>query len=315
MGTFRPALDDYGEHGQLRVSFALWVVFGLLTRHFWISAGVIASAAKVPESALLLAGFSWWPLLIEMPALLTIAASFRRRPEAGKLPRLLWRYGREILTAVAVLQLVYMAWRWSTVDLFDIFWSFVDAGLAVATLGAIFWLWTSRYVRTLFAEFPAPAAPASTPSAQAAPVAAPGAAVIPATHGRPTDDGPLSTRTNESAAKLQRVLELFRQEQFAEAELVCRELLDENRNDPDALHLMGIMRHYLGDNAAAELLIGRAITLVPDFVPFYVNLAAIYRALGRAQDAARLDERIGALSAQGNRSVSEQVAGRRQLPG
>jgi Flp pilus assembly protein TadD len=117
----------------------------------------------------------------------------------------------------------------------------------------------------------------------------------PAPRGSSSADLPLASRSDESAAKLQRVVALFGQKEFAQAEQLCRELLDENRNDPDALHLMGVMRHYLGDDKAAEVLIGRAITLVPDFVPYYANLAAIYRAIGREQDAGRLEERMAAI--------------------
>jgi hypothetical protein len=316
MLAFKPALDDFGRHGELRVLFPLWLVFALFTRHLWFTGVVIASASKVRESAVLLADFSWWPLLIEAPALLVVAVVFLRKPETGALPRWLWRRGREILAAVGVAQLAYIAWRWSEVDRASVLWSFVDAGLAAATVLGVVWLYASPYARAVFGDFPAPrqqqdAIPPSPAEPAAAafrseggtaptglPLLAQTRAGTPAqslASERSADDRPLVSRSDESAARLQRIVALFAEKEFEQAERLCRELLDENRNDPDALHLLGVMRHYLGDDNAAVVLIGRAITLVPDFVPYYVNLAAIYRAIGRPEDAARLEERVAVL--------------------
>jgi tetratricopeptide (TPR) repeat protein len=54
---------------------------------------------------------------------------------------------------------------------------------------------------------------------------------------------------------------------------------------PDALHLLGVIRHQQGQPAAAVDLIGRAVTLRPGAAAFHANLAEAYRALGQLERA------------------------------
>jgi len=75
---YRPTLDEVGKYGELRPNFMFWLAVAAVSRHVWFTAAVIAASARVKEASALLAGFSWWPVLIEAP----------RRPRATGLDRL-----------------------------------------------------------------------------------------------------------------------------------------------------------------------------------------------------------------------------------
>jgi tetratricopeptide (TPR) repeat protein len=72
-------------------------------------------------------------------------------------------------------------------------------------------------------------------------------------------------------------------------------ILARQPNNPDALHLLGVVAHQLGHHQPAADLIGRAIALAPAVPSFHANLAEVYRALGqfaRAVDCCRTALRL-----------------------
>jgi Tfp pilus assembly protein PilF len=72
---------------------------------------------------------------------------------------------------------------------------------------------------------------------------------------------------------------------LARAENVCRQILQATPDDPDALHLMGVITHSKGNVAAAIELIKRAIAGDARKSLYHSNLGEIYRRLGRTPQA------------------------------
>jgi len=71
----------------------------------------------------------------------------------------------------------------------------------------------------------------------------------------------------------------------AQAEAIYRQILDVEPDQPDALHLLGVVYSQRGDPATAIDYIGRAIGRRPREAVYLTNLAIAYRALGRLDEA------------------------------
>ena len=85
-------------------------------------------------------------------------------------------------------------------------------------------------------------------------------------------------------------LALHQAGQLHAAAQAYRQILQREPDNPDALQLLGALRHQQGDHATAAELIGKAVALKPNIAAFHVNLAEVYRVLGqldRAADSAR----------------------------
>ncbi|MBF0246980.1 MAG: tetratricopeptide repeat protein [Alphaproteobacteria bacterium] len=73
---------------------------------------------------------------------------------------------------------------------------------------------------------------------------------------------------------------------LADAETLYAEVLKAVPNQPDALHLMGVLKHQTGHDQEALELIGRALKIHPDFPEALNNLGNVLLALDRVADAA-----------------------------
>jgi tetratricopeptide (TPR) repeat protein len=86
-----------------------------------------------------------------------------------------------------------------------------------------------------------------------------------------------------------RAIEIARAHHLAgrlpEAERICRQLLQADPEDADALNLLGVMAHQAGNNERAVELIEKAICRQPASAKFLNNLGETHRALGRLEDA------------------------------
>jgi len=69
-----------------------------------------------------------------------------------------------------------------------------------------------------------------------------------------------------------------------EAGRIYQSVLDRNPNDSDALHLLGLVAHQLGQHQPAVQLISRAIAIKPSSA-YYANLAEVWRALGQLDNS------------------------------
>jgi tetratricopeptide (TPR) repeat protein len=95
-----------------------------------------------------------------------------------------------------------------------------------------------------------------------------------------------------SSAAAARLLEAG---ELAEAETHCREILDEDPDDADALHVLGVVAQRSGHADAAEALLGRAAELRPDEARFHFGLGAFHaerRELGEAAECYRRGLRL-----------------------
>ncbi len=69
-----------------------------------------------------------------------------------------------------------------------------------------------------------------------------------------------------------------------EAGRIYQSVLARNPNEPDALHLLGLVAYQLGQHQPAAQLISRAIGIKPSPL-YYANLAEVWRALGQLDKA------------------------------
>src|SRR3954463_4350925 len=83
-------------------------------------------------------------------------------------------------------------------------------------------------------------------------------------------------------------IRLQQSEQWAAAEDIYRQGLDQRPGCPEALHFLGVLEHQRGRGDAAIPLIEKSVELEPDRPDWYSNLGIVL------QDRLRLDEAIGA---------------------
>ncbi|MEX2489875.1 MAG: sulfotransferase [Pseudomonadales bacterium] len=72
-----------------------------------------------------------------------------------------------------------------------------------------------------------------------------------------------------------------------EAESIYLEVLESEPENPDAIHLLGLIRGEQDRSDEAVELIEKAIGINPNAAPFHHNIAGIYRRIGRLEDAER----------------------------
>ena len=72
-----------------------------------------------------------------------------------------------------------------------------------------------------------------------------------------------------------------------EAEVIYRKILDINPNNPDALHLLGVIAHQTGKYKDAVFNISKAVELKSNDATYHGNLAMAYDALGNEKESVR----------------------------
>jgi hypothetical protein len=148
-----PVLDDYGLH---KVPLRFYALLLLLMRPYicWVLVLTLPQAQRD-----MLRWF--YPLqhdfivacLIASPLLLLFAALSQRKPKGKPGWRHLWRYGREIMLAVALADLVLTLKQLPAQVMLDAPWRIMAPLLLL--LGCV-WLLRSRTLRAVFAEWPQP---------------------------------------------------------------------------------------------------------------------------------------------------------------
>jgi tetratricopeptide (TPR) repeat protein len=81
-------------------------------------------------------------------------------------------------------------------------------------------------------------------------------------------------------------IEMHQGGRLGEAATLYQRILAQEKENPVALHLLGVLHHQRGDNAKAIELIGRAVAIRPNVPAFHANLAEAYRATGQLERAA-----------------------------
>ncbi len=88
-----------------------------------------------------------------------------------------------------------------------------------------------------------------------------------------------------SATDCERRVDLHQSGRLREAETAYRDVLVGHLNNPDALHLLGLVTHQAGRLDEAVELIEKAISRAPDAARYHNNLALALDDLGRLDDA------------------------------
>jgi tetratricopeptide (TPR) repeat protein len=85
--------------------------------------------------------------------------------------------------------------------------------------------------------------------------------------------------------RLRAAIAAHQQGKLPQAEQLYREILQNEPNHPDALHLLGVIAHQAGRPGPAIDLIRRAIVVNPQVAAFHSNLASALKAAGHLADA------------------------------
>lgn len=85
---------------------------------------------------------------------------------------------------------------------------------------------------------------------------------------------------NRHSAGLEHAFRLLQQQRLVEAQAACSAVLARAPLNPEALHLLGLIRKQMGDAAGAEKLLRQSIDLQPRRAEFRANLGNLLRARG-----------------------------------
>ena len=77
-----------------------------------------------------------------------------------------------------------------------------------------------------------------------------------------------------------------REGHYAEAEVLCRDLLERTTADGEVPYLLGLVLHHTGREAEAEQWLRQAAALDPRSPNAYYALGCVYAATGKAASAA-----------------------------
>ena len=94
---------------------------------------------------------------------------------------------------------------------------------------------------------------------------------------------------------LQQAIALYRAGRLPEAETLYRQVLQEDANQPEALHYLGMIALQVGKSGIAAELISRSITSKPDNAEAHYNLGNALRVQGKPAEAAESYRRALAL--------------------
>jgi len=152
--------DRINQYGVLKVPLSFWLIVAFQARHWFLVAAAVIGMRRSPDTARLLGGegVPFIQLALELPVMLVAFAALNRDPFGGAFVRRIWRYGREIISVAAVLNLAWVAWyftgipRWRPNPDNLVLLSGVFDLLIIAAV------WKSPYFKQMFAEFPEPKA-------------------------------------------------------------------------------------------------------------------------------------------------------------
>ena len=90
---------------------------------------------------------------------------------------------------------------------------------------------------------------------------------------------------SEHFDRLTQATSLHQTGQLAEAEIQYRELLQENPDDVNALHMLGVLEHQRGNSPKGLELVARAMQLAPGIPMIHNNFGEILLTLGQTEKA------------------------------
>lgn len=149
---------NVNRFGVLSIPGPLWLAMAFLGRH-WVLLIITLASRRAPDAVhLASSSLSAAVLLLELPVLLLAYAGFSRHPATGNIFRFIWRKGRVILGATAIINLGLLAWFlwhadvWRRPELFL-------ASCGLLDFAIVYGIYKSAYIKQVFMEFPAPVEP------------------------------------------------------------------------------------------------------------------------------------------------------------
>src|SRR5271165_3072696 len=91
--------------------------------------------------------------------------------------------------------------------------------------------------------------------------------------------------TESISAAIQTAMKHQESGRLAQAEACCRQILQSAPNQPDALHLLGVIAYQVGKNAIAVELLNRAISIKSSDPDYHLNLGNALQAQGKLDEA------------------------------
>ena len=85
--------------------------------------------------------------------------------------------------------------------------------------------------------------------------------------------------------KLQQAISFYQSSQFQQAEEICQQILRDNSQHAEALHLLGIIAHKIGDYRIATSLIAQAIEIDSNQSSFFYNVGVALQEQGRLEES------------------------------
>ncbi len=113
---------------------------------------------------------------------------------------------------------------------------------------------------------------------------------------RPAPSAASGPRASGTAGELQQAVALHQAGRIHKAEAIYRRILEREPEQPEALHLLGLIRHQTERHAEACELIGKAIAVDADNALYHANLGPVLKALGRSEEAVSACRRAAALA-------------------
>lgn len=95
----------------------------------------------------------------------------------------------------------------------------------------------------------------------------------------------LSQKRKDAARHIKAGLALHKQGKLDAARDAYRAALRIDREDPDTLHLLGVVENHRGDSKKAKMLIDKSLSIRPEFAPGFESLAKVYISQEKYADA------------------------------
>jgi hypothetical protein len=161
-------IHDINHFGVLKVGFPLLLIFAFLTRHWWLSGGVLMSRSPGVMGSFFDGSVTYY-MVAEFPALLISLLAMKRKPGAGKIVRSVWKHGFWLLSLSALLNMAMIALLPAKLIPFparlSVDLSRLDGaqwGAIAANIAILAYFVLSSRTRDTFAEFPPPPAAPDT---------------------------------------------------------------------------------------------------------------------------------------------------------
>ena len=151
---FKYDFMKYNKYFVLRPNIWLILILFFLCKDIFLMLGVGATAFKgkgqADVSALIVLVNPIF-FLSDLPALAVAYVASNRRPNAGPILRLIWKYGRQLVLLSAstyILLLVYKM-KWDIFSMNWLEWLFITTNIFI-----IVYVVSSKFIKDVFNEFP-----------------------------------------------------------------------------------------------------------------------------------------------------------------